>query len=280
MKAQASPWFVWAALISSFAIGCGSPATSTPLAPDLSGNWQIEAALGTSPAPSANLLLLGALASSGNQVTGMFRFTNLSQPTSCGLDQVVTVTGSVGSNNNLTLISSALPNGATVKIFLGMTSGLDPIAGNGTIEVDGATCAVATEAATGVQIANTTGAFTGTLSPGTLISPGSGPSGTATLKILQSSSPTANGEFAATGSFQFAIGTCSVNIPISGNASGVGLILSGSDGASPTPQTVSLIATTNFGATSLTAAGLEFIPVPCSSAAGTSTSYFGTMNRQ
>lgn len=170
--------------------GCGSPTTSSsgtspPVAPDLTGNWQIESAVISGTVPPIGIVLFGALESTGNQVSGTFRFNDLSQPTTCGLNQVVTVTGAVDSKNNLTLTSSALPNGNTIKILLGITGVQQPYAGTGTIEVDGTTCTFPSTTAAGVEVTNASGTFTGTLSPGTLLSPATGTSGSGSLTVRQ-----------------------------------------------------------------------------------------------
>ncbi len=280
MKEQALFVLFWASMTLA---GCGSPPLTPgthPAAPDLTGNWQVETNLVSYAVPPAALLFLAELQSTGNQVTGTVRFTNLSEPTVCGLNQVLALTGAIDSNNNLTLTSTALPNGSTIKVLLAITRSQQPYAGTGTMEVDGTTCAFAATSAIGEQIENTTGTYTGTISPGTLGSPALGTSGTASLSVAQSSSPAADGQFAATGSFSYAIGTCSGTIPLSGTVSGVGLILSGSDGASPYPQTLSIVATSNPAATSISAGFLDFVPAPCSPTPQSGADYFGTLNRQ
>ncbi|SPE25455.1 exported hypothetical protein [Candidatus Sulfotelmatomonas gaucii] len=185
---------------SMILVGCGSPPTtstsnSAPL--DLTGNWQIQSNVISNIVPPVGVLLLGALQSTGNQVAGTFRFANLAQPTQCGLDQVVTITGAVDSKNNLTLASAAMPNGTTVKVLLAITGSQQPYAGNGSIEVDGSTCTFPSTGAIGQQFQNIARTFTGTLTPGTLVSPGTGPSATASLTLAQSLNPQSDGQFPA-----------------------------------------------------------------------------------
>lgn len=275
MKGQARFALFFAALALA---GCGSPAVTTVKAvivPDLTGNWQIQTNAGTQP----GLLLLGALTSTGSQVTGTFRFTNLSEPASCELNQVVALSGAIDSNNNLALTSAALPNGNTVKASL-VIGAAQPYAGTGAMEVDGAPCAFASTASIGELIANTTGTFTGTLTPGTLGSPTGGTTGTGTLVVTQTSIPGTDGQFSATGTLNYVIGTCTGAIPLSGAVSGVGLTLSGSNGTSPSPQTVGIVATANQTATTISLGLASFTPAPCSQSSASNADYFGTLNKQ
>jgi hypothetical protein len=263
--------------------GCGSPPTtstsnSAPL--DLAGNWQIQSNVTSNIVPPPGVLLLGALQSTGSQVAGTFRFANLAQPTLCGLDQVVTVTGSVDSKNNLALASSAMPNGTTVKVLLAISGSQQPYSGTGSIEVDGPTCTFPTTGAIGEQIQNATGTYTGTLTPGTLVSPGTGPSAAVSLALMQSATPQSDGEFPATGSLNYTIGACSSTVPLSGAVSGVGVILSATSGTFQNPQIVTFIGTTNPVATAISAGFLEFAPAPCSSDPTSEATYTGTLNRQ
>ncbi len=263
--------------------GCGSPSTSSvavPAAPDLSGNWQIQSDVTSNIVPPPGVVLFGALQSTGNQVSGTFRFANLAQPTQCGLDQVVTVTGAVDSKNNLTLASSAMPNGTTVKVLLAITGSQQPYAGTGSIEVDGSTCTFPSTGAIGEQILNIAGTFTGTLTPGTLVSPGTGPSATASFTIAQSANPQSDGQFPATGSLNYTIGSCSGNVSISGTVSGVGVILSATSAPPANLQILSFVGTTNAAATTISAGLLEFAPAPCSSDPTSTATYAGTLNRQ
>lgn len=216
-----------------FLTGCVAPSGSmntSPIVPDLTGNWQIQTNVTSQVVPPPGILLLGALTSTGSQVTGTFRFNNLANPSTCALNEVVALSGTIDSKNNLTLTSATLPNGTTIKVSLGIGAA-QPYAGTGTMEVDGATCAFASTAAIGNQFANTTGTFAGTLAPGILGSPTSGTSGTGTLTVAQSSIPAADGQFSATGSLSYVIGSCSGSFPLIGDVSGVGLILVGVSGS-------------------------------------------------
>lgn len=262
---------------------CGSsPATSvaTPPPPDLTGNWQIQSDVTSNVVPPPGVLLLGALQSTGSQVTGTFRFTNLAQPTACGLDQVVPITGSVDSKDNLTLASSTMSNGTTVKVLLGITGSQQPYAGTGSIEVDGSTCTFPSTGAIGEQFQNIAGTFTGTLTPGTLVSPGTGPSAMASLTLTQSANPQSDGQFSVSGSLNYTIGSCTGSVSLSGNVSDVGVILSSTSVPPANLQIVSFVGTTDAAATTITLGVLSFQPAPCSSDPTSTANYTGTMNRQ
>lgn len=262
--------------------GCTAPSTSTttaPAVPDLTGNWQIQSTVDPGTVPPSGIVLFGALQSSGNQVSGTFRFANLGQPTQCGLDQVVTVNGAMDSKNSLTLTSSTMPNGTAVKTTLTISGLQQRYTGAGTIEVNGSTCTFASTGATGLQIQNTSGTFTGTLTPGTLLSPGTGPSATVSLALTQAQTPQGDGQFPASGTLSYAVGACSGSVKLTGTVSGVGVILSTTTQPSGTAQNASFLATSNSGATAITAGVLDFTPAPCSADTTSSAIYTGAVSR-
>jgi hypothetical protein len=148
------------------------------------------------------------------------------------------------------------------------------------MEVDGTNCAFASAPAIANQFANMSGTFTGALAPGTLAAPTGGTTGTGTLTVMQSSSAGADGQFAATGTLNYQIGTCTGSFPLTGNVSGVGMILAGISGSPPNLQNVSVITTTNATATTISVADAEITPAPCSTSSTSYANYFGTLSRQ
>ena len=281
MKVQA----VLAFLAASMTIAsCGSPPACTCItahfAPNLTGNWQIQSNVTAGTVPVTGIVLFGALESTGYQVSGTFRFTNLSQPTTCGLNQTVTVSGIVDSSNNLALTSAQLANGNTIKIALAITRAEPPYSGTGAIEVDGASCAFPSAASIGEEITSASGTYSGTLSPGTLVSPGTGTPATASLLLNQSASPTADGQFAATGTFNYAIGTCLGSVSLGGVVSGVGVTLSSASGSPNNPQVVSFVGTVTPSAAAISAGLLQFAPAPCSTDPTSTAIYSGQLNHQ
>jgi hypothetical protein len=263
--------------------GCGSPGGSCippPVAPDLTGNWQIQSNVASVTNPLVAIVLFGALESNGNQVSGTFRFANLSDPTTCGLDEVVSVAGAVDSKGNLTFTSSTLPNGTTIKAQMEISGAQPPYTGAGTIEVDGTTCTFATAPSIGEQFMNTSGAYAGTFTPGTLGSPGSGPSAAISLALTQLAIPGPDGQFAANGTINYQIGSCSGSAPISGDVSGAGVTLSSGSTPPASLQVLTFIGTSNPAATAISAGIVSFVPAPCSSDPESNASYFGKLDRQ
>jgi hypothetical protein len=280
MKVRALFVLYWAAMTLA---GCGSPpttSTSNPVPPDLTGNWQIQSSVDPGQTPPVGIVLFGALQSSGNQVSGTFRYTDLAHPATCGLIRVVNITGSVDSKNNLSLNSSTMPNGTTIKVFLEMAGSQQPYSGTGTIEVDGSTCTFPSTVAIGNQILSTSGTFAGTLAPGTLVSPGSGPSATISLVLAQSATPQSDGQYPATGTLNYAVGSCAGSASLSGTVSGSAVILSWLGGLPTDPQEVSFLGAVNPATTSIGAGVFMFRPTPCSTDSTSSTTYTGTLNRQ
>lgn len=268
------------ALLASLLAGCGAspgtPFSNSSVA--LAGNWQIQSSAIPSAATPQGIVLLGALESSGSQVSGNFRFTNLAQPEACGLNQVVVLSGAVESNNTLTLASAALPNGTTIKVSLKMTS-TQPYSGIGKIEVDGATCAVASASAFGSQIATTTGTFIGTLTPSANGAPAPVTQGSATVTLAQSATPGADGQFTTTGTLSYQFGSCSGKVPLSGYVSGVGMSFWDFIISSGGTQEVNLNGTTNLTATQIKAGYLSLTPAPCSTDPNSNAVFSGNLKR-
>jgi hypothetical protein len=268
-------------LAASFLVGCGS-STGTRLgeltAANVAGNWQIQSSANSLTASPQGVLLLGALKDDGNGVSGTFRFTNLARQDACGVDQVVTVAGAVKSGNTLNLVSSALPNGTTIKISLKML-GAQPYSGIGTVEVDGPTCAVASASAIGSQVASTTGTFVGTLSPGASGTHAAGSPGTATIVLKQSVTPGEDGRFSTTGTLSYQFGGCSGSAPLNGSMSGVGMSFWDLIFTSGGEQEVKLTGTINLAATNIQAGYLLLSPAPCSADLNSSAVFNGAFHR-
>ena len=246
----------------------------------LAGNWQIETSATASSSSPQGVVLLGALQSSGKQVSGTFRFTNIAQPDACGFDQVVLLSGVIGSDNRLTLASAPQADGSTIKVSLNLADA-QPYSGLGTVEVDGGSCAVASASAIGSQVATTTGDFTGTLSPGPIGTPASGSLGNATVTLTQSSTPASDGSFTVTGTLNYQLGACSGSLPLSGTVSGVGMnfwdVIFTSDGGQ---EQANLTGTTNLKATQIDVGSLSLAPAPCSADPDSSAVFNGQMNRK
>lgn len=268
-------------LAASLLGGCGSSSGNLlGNASDLTGNWQIETSASATSAFPQGVVLMGGLESSGNQVSGTFRFTNLAQPDACGSNQVVLLSGAVGPNNDLTLSSATLPNNTKIKVSLKLGNA-QPYSGLGTVEVDGASCAVASASAIGSQVATTTGKFAGALSPGTSGAPASGTSGTATVTLTQAATPGSDGQFALTGTLNYQFASCTGSVPLNGKVSGVGMnfwdvVFTSSGGQ----VQANLVGTTNLTATQINVGYLSLAPAPCSADPSSSAAFNGQMNRK
>jgi hypothetical protein len=272
-----------AMLTASLLAGCGSSPGSAfgdISTAEVSGNWQIQTSANSSAVTPQGIVLLGALQSSGSQVSGTFRFTNLAQPDACGSDQIVTLGGTVSSSNNLTLTSATLPNGTTIKVSL-MMGNAQPYSGLGTVEVDGASCAVPSGSAIGSQIASTTGTFAGSISPTANGAAASGAPGTASVTLTQSANASADGQFTETGTLNYQMGTCSGSLPLNGTVSGVGMsfwdVIFTSGGGQ---EVVSFSGSTNLAATQISAGYLSIAPAPCSTDPNSSASFSALLNRK
>jgi len=266
--------------------GCGShPAvltsTSVVAGPNLSGNWQIQSAPTAPVTPVTGVLLLGALANSGNQVSGTFRFSNLASVSTCTLNQVVTLTGSIDSARSLTLTSPALADGTVIKLQLLIPTVLTSF-GNGTIEVSGTNCGFASGPAFGVEITPVTGTFSGVLTPTSLPAPvTNGPAGTGVLNLTQASVPAADGQFPVTGNLAYTLGTCIGNVALSGTASGVGLSLASTPALPLSLPAARLNAIVNLLSGQLTIDKAVFVSLSCSNGSSlVAASYTGAFTAQ
>lgn len=273
---KALPIFALALCLAGCAAGGPGALLPAPAVPNISGNWQIDAAIApTSTAPG--LLLIGALESSGTSVTGTFRFSDLANPRVCGLNEVVAVTGTIDPAGNLNLLSNKLQSGSVLTAKLTLPPVLTNFA-TGTVSVAGTNCAEASIPATAAQIASVTGSFSGPIAPTAQNSSTSAPKGTATLSLTQAATPSADGQFTLTGTLSYILGTCSVSSTVAGNVSGIGLIMHSTD-AGLLPGS-SLVGFTKPLATQIDL-GVFLIPPPaCLPSLTTFSSYGGTLLRQ
>ncbi len=261
--------------------GCGSNAPSmvSVVYPDVTGNWQIQ----TSAVPvegqltNQSVLLLGALQSTGADVNGTFRFSYLEATPGCPLDEVVTLSGTTDSEGNLSLSSATLTNGAKIKVALHAPVKPTPLRA-GSIEVDGSSCAIASSAAIGGEIASVTGIFGGPLSAGAASSAGT-VAGSASLTLSQSATPGVDGRFPVTGMLTYTLGTCSGTVAMSGDVSGVGMTIA----AVATPlsrPSVSLLGLIDPTADQISVANAEFTSFSCMGTQPAIGSYSGKFTRQ
>lgn len=256
--------------------GCGG-SSSAPVtaAPNLSGNWTISPNVPAGGAfPQTLIDLTGALQSSGSQVAGIFRPAVLSQGTPCSLP-ILNFKGSIGSHDDLAL-TSVLPDGAIIKLSLALSAG-QPYAG--TIELDGGSCPIPSNAVTGMEIANTTGTFSGALTQEATGSTTASTQGTGTLVMTQSTTPDSTGKFPATGTLSYKFDSCSGSVALAGTVTGPSITLSTAGEVNQSSQTLTLSGGVDIGASKI-AALLVFHPVPCSTDVLSTAVYSGTLARQ
>lgn len=262
-------------------VGCsagtpGTPSTTAPI-PSINGNWQIQPSAypvtPTGTLSSGLVLLIGDLESSGSQVSGTFRYSNLAHGVDCALAQVIQVTGTVDAASHLTLSSAKLSDGSVVVVSL------DPSTNpantwKGTIAVSGGSCVVASESALGVNFPAVTGTYTGTLSIGLPGQPSTVAAGTASLTVTQSSTPTADGHFPLSGTFAYSIGTCTGSVAMSGSVNGVLVSLASTSTTVPLSIPTTLLGGINFAATQVITPLIRIQQAPCSG------EYTGSLDRQ
>ncbi len=260
--------------------GAGSLLSSAGAVPNLSGNWQIQSAAGTTGGalPTAGLLLLGSLTSQGSNVSGTFRLSNLALPNGCTLNQVVTVSGSVDSNRSLNLTSASF-GGSILTVQLAIPPVLTSF-GTGTIAVSGSTCTYPSAPAIGVQVAPVTGTYSGTLTAANTVSTAPIQTGTGTLLLTQNAIPQSDGEYPLTGTLQFNGGGCNNTVAVAGTASGVGITLATAPASQFVLSQDTMTGAVNPTATQILNSYVLYALGPCNAGVTSFSSYTGSFTRQ
>ncbi|WP_263368255.1 hypothetical protein [Edaphobacter bradus] len=160
---------------------------------------------------------LGALTIQGSTASGIFRINDpQSSPPCIPANQDIPFTGSIDSNNLLTLTSASFSGSvATLKIQLPLsTIGSTVSSANGTAQVIGGPCAVASSTIGAEFVPPITGTFTGTL-----YSSDRSVSGPTTI-ILTQSPANADGQFPLSGSITFSSSGCTLSSTLTGMITG------------------------------------------------------------
>jgi hypothetical protein len=182
------------ALTLAAALGCGSPATTTPTTSylNISGNWDI---VGTGDGLTQPISgIFGALQASNGAVTGTIHAFGSNLTASCvSLTQDLPVTGTIDAANNLTL--NVAIAGGTATIQGALTQDLQAFS-DGTYSIAGGACAMSSASMVAYQIPPITGTYTGTF---TLSQSSPVVTAAVTAQLTQSSTPTADGYFPLSG---------------------------------------------------------------------------------
>ncbi len=258
-------------------VGCGSGFHPAPpiVYPDITGNWQIQTGYG---APGNGLLLIGSLSEQDSQLTGTFRFVNLTAGGPCSTSfQGVTLTGSFSETGLITLQSTEFAGGSTIVISLQSYPAANSFA-YGSILIAGGDCAYSFSSALGVNIADVTGVYSGTLaSVGSLAAL---ESGNLELTLKQATKSAPDGQFALTGSIMFATPSCAASASLSGTVSGLQLNLMSAADPKTNISEVQATATPGTDASQLQNAALTFKTGACAASLSAFSSYLGNLKRQ
>jgi hypothetical protein len=123
--------------------------------------------------------------------------------------------------------------------------------------------------AVGVQIADLTGTYSGTLTDSATPSM----SGTATLTLTQAATPNSSGQFPLSGTIAFPSGSGLATAALGGSIAGEGVALSASS-AAPNSPSINLTASAAPTGSQITLSQLTY------TSGGTAIVYTGTLNRQ
>lgn len=213
--------------------GCGSssaPNSQPTSYADVTGNWYIPS-IGFPPVGYPSIAAIGALRSSGAQVTGTLRLSSATGSACGSLSPAFAVSGTIDSAENLTLTSQPFDGDSVLSVQLNL---LDKINGyaNGTVSITGTSCSLPKMTGAGLLVPPLNGTFSGTVVPAVNIPPSAPGSGGAILSVSQAATPDALGQFPLSGSLQFTAGTCTTTIPLVGSINGAPFTLTQAPGQS------------------------------------------------
>ena len=273
---------VLACLMQFVGCGIGNVVSSVVAASNVSGNWQIQSAAGasTTATPTAGLLMIGALASSGTSVTGTFRLANLTLPNNCGtpLQQIVTVSGTIDALGNLNLTSAAF-SGSVITIQL-VVPAVATQFGAGTVAIAGGACTFASSPAIGAEFAPVTGTYSGAVAANTSFNTPPILAGTATMTLTQAATAGSDGSFPVGGSVSFSGGGCSSSTPVTGTVSGGEVMLASVPVTTLALPSTRVIAVVNPAGSQLYNASIGYALGPCGAGVLTYGTYTGNLLKQ
>lgn len=243
------PAFVLALLLS----GCGLANTPLQVGTSLSGNWTFA------PASSSVVLNLGFMQGAYEQVSAIARL-NGSSCVSPSTD--ILLTGSVGGNNQMMLVSSVFA-GTTLTLQGLVTPDGKGIAG-ATWTFAGGNCgSLGQTTVTAVNYSAINGTYTGTFvdAAGNQIA--------VSALLEQTSQPDLNGQFSLSGTATFPNNGCFVNQPSVTTSMVTGNSLSMTYSDPSTSTTLTAVGTFNAAATQLTLTSWSISGGKCNGDTGT-----------
>jgi hypothetical protein len=253
-------------LLLGCAVSPANPATPTaPVGPWQ--NWQIQAGTAITSPPNTYPSFLGAIQIQGTQASGVFTTVNAT-----GSGAPLDYGGAMNSSTQAVTLSTYGYGFGYVSPATPYT--LTPVGVIGGCvyppNYPGAEClAIFSVPSTGVQIADLTGTYAGTLTDGATPSM----SGAATLTLTQSATPNSNGAFPVTGTLTFPGGSDLGTVQLGGTVSGEGIALS-DPSAAPNSPSIDFIASANPTAAQIAISNLTY------NGSGTNATFTGTLTRQ
>ncbi len=206
--------------VASLLLGCSvsnSNTTTTVYGTlDFTGDWAFGITDPPNGGPWAITEFNGALAGSGQHITGIFRAANGTGCVSPTFD--IAFTGSQDAAGNLTLTSTNLPgNVATITVKgSAFAAGTTFILG-GLVITGSGPCAESSSALLGGEIANITGTYSGSLTAGV------GGAATPFTVNLTEGAENSDGQFPTTGAVTITGSSCTNVFSLSGLVSGLSL---------------------------------------------------------
>jgi len=238
----------------SILTGCGLANTPLQVGTSLSGNWTFA------PNPSSVVLNLGFMQGAYEQVSAIARLSG-SSCVSPATD--ILLTGSVGGDNKMLLVSSAFSNG-TVLTLQGQVSGNGQgIAGANWSFAGGGCGSLGSSAVTATNYSAINGTYAGNFVDG------AGTQIAVSSLLQQTSQPDLDGQFSLSGTATFPGNSCFANQPsvTTSMVTGSELSMTYSDPLSGTVLTA--VGTFNAAATQLTITSWSISGGKCSGDAGT-----------
>jgi len=240
------------ALVTSFATGCGIVSPSLLVGTSLAGNWTFTGSSGVT-------LNLGFTQGAYESVSAIARLSG----TSCISSSTnIQLTGSVGGDNQMTLISS--PFGGTTLTLQGQVTPDGKGIAGATWSFTGGSCAsLGSAKLTATNYSDIAGTYTGNFTDQ------SGNQLPVSALLDQTTQPDQNGQFSLSGTATFPTNGCFVQQPTITTSMVTGNSLSMTYADSGSAATLTASGTFNSAATQLTISSWSIAGGPCNGDSGT-----------